>query len=41
MKEAFRSHYIYTTLISKRSTCFGFDSPSISDVATDDPGCEM
>lgn len=27
-----------TTLISKRSTCLGFASPSINDVATDDPG---
>lgn len=28
-------------MISKRRTCFGFDSPSISDVATEDPGCVM
>lgn len=29
------------TLISTSSTCFGFDSPSINDVATEDPGCVM
>lgn len=29
------------TLISTSRTCFGFDSPSISDVATEDPGCVM
>lgn len=31
----------HRTLISSKRTCFGFDSPSISDVATEEPGCVM